>query len=199
MFSGDQGAQNAAVHPFANRAEHRGEGGQRPLRRGGVAAGEVQPGEGVGGVRRGRSAQPGQDVGRLPQVAGPAQQLGLDQHHSVGEHGRSTLGQPGRCPQGGACTLPVPAVGATKRIQRDRGELDVRFGCDGLDLGDPPEPPVDAFGLAPVERHPGEREIRGDGLRRCRPARFGRALDCRLRLGLRSVEITTLGQQQGQL
>ena len=75
----------------------------------------------------------------------------------------------------------------------------MRFGRDGLDLGDPPEPPVDAFGLAPVERHPGEREIRGDGLRRYRPARFGRALDGRLRLGLRGVEITTLGQQQGQL
>jgi hypothetical protein len=27
-FGGDQGAQNAAVHPLANRAEHRGGGGQ---------------------------------------------------------------------------------------------------------------------------------------------------------------------------
>ena len=69
---GDQGVQNGAVHPLANGAQHRGEGGERLLGRGGVAGGEVQPGEGVGGVRRGRSAQPGQDVGCLPQVAGSA-------------------------------------------------------------------------------------------------------------------------------
>ena len=79
-------------------------------------------------------------------------------------------------PQGGACALPVAGVGAAERVQRGRGELDVRFGRDGLDLGDPPEPAVDALGLAPVERHPGEREVGGDGLRRYRPARFGRAL-----------------------
>ena len=94
---------------------------------------------------------------------------------------------------------PVTGVGATERVQCGRGELDVRLGRDGLDLGDPSEPAVDVLGLAPVERHPGEREVGGDGLRRHGPARFGCALDGRLRVGLRRVEITALAQQQGQL
>ncbi len=40
---------------------------------------------------------------------------------------------------------PVAGVGAAERVQCDRGELDVRLGCDGLDLGDPSQPLVDAL------------------------------------------------------
>ena len=112
-----------------------------------------RPRRGAAGRARGRcAAWPGRAAwsGRRPlaEVAGPAQQLGLTSNSRSARTGARFRSALRRCPQSGACALPVTGVGAAERVQRGRGELDVRFGCDGLDLGDPGEPAVDALGLA---------------------------------------------------
>ena len=149
-----------------------------------------------------RTVQPAQDVARVAEVAGPAQQLGLHQQHPVGEHGWRASRQLGcRCQQGGACALPVTGVGAAKRVERDGGELDVRFGRDRLDLGDTFEPAVEAIGLVPGQRHRRPGEVGGDDLRRDGPARgsVARSTAACASACAASNRFTALGQQHRHL
>ena len=144
--------------------------------------------------------QPGQDVGCLLQVAGPAQQLGLHQQQPVGEDGRRAFVSSVVAARR-AVRAPSQSPASARRSVFSAAAASWTCGSGAMasTSATRAEPPVDAVGLAPVERHPGEREVGGDGLHRYGPARFGCALHGRLRLGLRGVEITALGQQQGQL